>query len=58
MKDLSTKEIVGPYWTRRCGTTGHEIIDKNGEVIAWTIDKPTARRIVDALNDIKQEKEE
>ena len=38
------------YTTRRCGSTGHEILDANGDVIAWTVDGRWAATIVALLN--------
>jgi hypothetical protein len=35
---------------RRVGTTGHEIINADGVVIAWTVDEGWAARIVGLLN--------
>jgi len=37
------------YSARRCGSTGHEILDPKGEVVAWTVDGSWAAIIVDLL---------
>ena len=34
------------FQARRVGTTGHEITDPNGQVIAWTVDAYWAMVIV------------
>jgi hypothetical protein len=39
-----------PYTYRRSGTTGHEILDPKGSVIAWTVDVGWAGIIVGLLN--------
>jgi hypothetical protein len=36
----------GTYAARRCGSTGHEIIDPQGKVVAWTVDGAWAAVIV------------
>lgn len=38
------------YTYRRSGTTGHEILDPNGTVIAWSVDAGWAGIIVGLLN--------
>jgi hypothetical protein len=38
------------YSARRCGSTGHEILNPDGEVIAWTVDGRWAEAIVALLN--------
>lgn len=39
-----------PFTARPCGTTGHEILDPDGNVVAWTLDELWALLIVRALN--------
>ena len=39
-----------PFNARRVGTTGHEILDPDGQVIAWTVDSVWAAVIVALLN--------
>ena len=38
------------FIARRVGTTGHEIINPEGVVVAWTVDEPWATIIVAVLN--------
>jgi hypothetical protein len=38
------------YTARRSGTTGHEILNPDGEVICWTVDGGWAETIVGLLN--------
>lgn len=38
------------FTTRRVGTTGHEILDPDGSVIAWTADGYWAVVVVALLN--------
>jgi hypothetical protein len=42
--------MTNPYTYRQCGTTGHEILDPQGLVIAWTVDAGSAALIVALLN--------
>jgi hypothetical protein len=42
--------MTNPFAYRRSGTTGHEILDPNGLVIAWTVDVGWAGIIVGLLN--------
>jgi hypothetical protein len=39
------------YVPRASGTAGYEIIDPEGEIVAWTVDGWWASVIVDLLND-------
>ena len=47
MKQLHSSE---EYSSRKIGTTGHEILDANGNVLAWTVDATIAVVIVKLLN--------
>ena len=49
------QQIVGPYTARRIGTTGCEIIDPDGEVIAWTVDDHWAGIITALLNGLERD---
>jgi hypothetical protein len=44
-------EIDALFRARQVGTTGHEILDPQGTVIAWTVNEPWAAVIVALLND-------
>jgi hypothetical protein len=44
-------EIEALFHARQVGTTGHEIIDPDGHVVAWTVDEPWASIIVALLNE-------
>jgi len=37
------------FAARPCGSTGHEILNQDGEVVAWTVDSVWAARIVELL---------
>ncbi|MCA9119272.1 MAG: hypothetical protein H6822_06470 [Planctomycetaceae bacterium] len=52
----STSWLVGEYWARRSGTTGHEIINGTGNVIAWTVDDATAALIVAGLKRLNDDR--
>jgi len=39
-----------PFAARRVGTTGHEIVGPQGEIVAWTVDERWAAVIVGLLN--------
>ena len=36
-------EIDALFHARQVGTTGHEIIDPDGQVVAWTVDAAVVR---------------
>lgn len=38
------------FISRQIGTTGHEIIDPDGEVVAWAVDDCWAAILVSLLN--------
>ena len=40
---------------RRVGTTGHEICDPDGTIIAWAVDEPWAALIARLLNRMEME---
>ena len=42
------------YTIRRVGTTGHEILNPGGEVVAWTVDEHWAALIAALLNKTEQ----
>ncbi len=39
-----------PFVARRVGTTGHEILDSTGSVVAWTVDGYWAAVLAELLN--------
>lgn len=43
------------FTIRRTGTTGHEIGDPDGTVIAWAVDEPWAHDIAALLNRVEME---
>lgn len=43
-------DTPGPFFKRSNGSIGWEIIDADGQVIAWTTDEITAERICELLN--------
>ena len=50
--------IAVEFTTRRVATSGHEILNQEGHVIAWTIDEAWASRIVELLNRAREHKSE
>ena len=44
-------EIDALFRARQVGTTGHEILDPQGTVIAWTVNEPWAAVIVALLTE-------
>jgi hypothetical protein len=42
--------MTNHFTFRRSGTCGHELLDPDGQVFAWTIDVASAAAIVAALN--------
>ena len=42
--------MSGTYTHRIVGTTGHEILNPDGEVVVWAVDEITAAVIVALLN--------
>jgi hypothetical protein len=49
---------VKAFSIRRVATTGHEIIDPDGNVVAWAADKPWALVIAGLLNRVEREGQE
>jgi len=45
-----------PFNARRVGTTGHEILDPDGQVIAWTVDSVWAAVLVALLTEHTSQK--
>lgn len=43
------------YFIRRVGSKGHEILDANGQVIAWAVDDYWATLIARALSEVADE---
>jgi hypothetical protein len=43
-------EATGEFWARASGSVGCEIIDPDGEIVAWTADGWWAATIVGLLN--------
>jgi hypothetical protein len=41
---------IDAFAIRRVGTAGHEILDPDGNVVAWAVDEPWAMLIAAALN--------
>lgn len=48
-------EIIDGFVVRRVGTTGHEVLDPDGTVVAWATDEPWALVIAALLNRIEAE---
>jgi hypothetical protein len=44
------------FTVRQVGTTGHEIRDRDGNVIAWTVDSVWATIIAGQLNRVEAER--
>jgi hypothetical protein len=47
--------LIGGFAIRRVATSGHEICDPNGRVVAWTVDEPWALLIAFLLNRVETE---
>ena len=45
-------EMIGDYVARASGSVGQEILNPDGEVIAWTVDGFVAAIIVALLNGV------
>jgi hypothetical protein len=48
-------ETDTPFSFRRVGTTGHEIRDPDGNVVAWAADEPWAALTAFLLNQVEAE---
>ena len=46
----SGEVVFGPFVARRAGTTGCEIINPDGDTVAWAVDEATAQAIVSLLS--------
>lgn len=46
---------IEAFSVNRIGTTGHEILDPDGTVIAWAADEPWAHVIAALLNRVEAE---
>jgi len=49
-------EIDALFHARQIGTTGHEILDPDGQVIAWTVDAAWAAVLVALLTEHTSQK--
>jgi hypothetical protein len=47
---------MGNFTANRVGTTGHEILDPEGNVVAWAVDEPWAAMIAALLNRVEAER--
>lgn len=45
------EDVVGPFSVRQTGEVGQEILDPNGQVIAWTLDHVLAALIATLLTE-------
>ena len=55
MKPLNETPELQPYSFRLVGTTGCEILNPDGEVIAWAANEATAAVIVGLLNKVESD---
>ena len=49
-----TTDAQGSFAARKVASTGHEVIDPSGNVIAWTVDGHWADIIVALLNRVER----
>lgn len=49
-----TTDRQAPFTARKVGSSGHEILDPGGSVVAWTVDGYWADIIVALLNRVEQ----
>jgi hypothetical protein len=47
---MTNDDVIGEYVARASGSVGCEILDPDGEVVAWTVDGWWAAVIVGLLN--------
>lgn len=50
-----TEQLLSTFSWRRCGTTGCEIMDGDGKVIAWTVNETWASILVRLLEQVDEE---
>lgn len=50
MDNAQVDDRTSAYIVRRVGTTGHEILNIDGHVVAWAIDKRWANLIAQLLD--------
>ena len=48
------KEIIMCYIVRKVATTGCEILDENGVVVAWSVDEEWGEKIVRGLDSVEE----
>lgn len=48
------EEVIDPYSVRQSGTIGHEILDQDGVVVAWTTDPVMAALIATLLTESQE----
>lgn len=49
-------EIDALFHARQVGTTGHEIVNPDGQVVAWTVDDHWAAIVVTLLNQTESDR--